>query len=61
MRGSDHAMLRRAPAWHRTTTTLVTGLLGLNPVPGPVDEVLRLPVNAEATAGTLDFDGLPTG
>ncbi|WP_327176943.1 alpha/beta hydrolase [Streptomyces sp. NBC_01335] len=59
VRGSDHAMIRRAPAWHRTTTELVTGLLGLSPVPAPVAAVLRLPVSAEATAGTLDFDGLP--
>ncbi|WP_328723731.1 alpha/beta hydrolase [Streptomyces sp. NBC_00247] len=59
VRGSDHAMIRRAPAWHRTTTALVTGLLGLTPVPHAVAEVLRLPVSAEATAGTLDFDGLP--
>ncbi|MGW0855953.1 alpha/beta hydrolase [Streptomyces sp. NPDC002690] len=59
VRGSDHAMIRRAAAWHRTTTALVTGLLGLTPVPHPVAEVLRLPVSAEATAGTLDFDRLP--
>ncbi|MGW2836893.1 alpha/beta hydrolase [Streptomyces sp. NPDC001493] len=59
MRNSDHAMIRRASAWHRTTTELVTGLLGLTPVPWPVAEVLRLPAGAEATAGTLDFDGLP--
>ncbi|MGW1464483.1 alpha/beta hydrolase [Streptomyces sp. NPDC002308] len=59
MRNSDHAMIRRASAWHRTTTELVTGLLGLTPVPRPVAEVLRLPAGAEATAGTLDFDGLP--
>ncbi|MCX5398445.1 alpha/beta hydrolase [Streptomyces sp. NBC_00102] len=59
VRGSDHAMIRRAATWHRTTTALVTGLLGLAPVPWPVDEILRLPVTAEATAGTLDLDGLP--
>ncbi|MEU1088856.1 alpha/beta fold hydrolase [Streptomyces sp. NPDC005892] len=59
VRDSDHAMIRRAPAWHRTTTALVTGLLGLTPVPPPVADVLRLPVSAEAPAGTIDFDRLP--
>ncbi|QHZ00241.1 Alpha/beta hydrolase family protein [Streptomyces sp. S4.7] len=36
MTGGDHAMLRRADEWHSLTTELVSGLLGLAPLPGPV-------------------------
>lgn len=36
MTGGDHAMLRRAGEWHSLTTGLVSGLLGLAPLPGPV-------------------------
>lgn len=56
--GSDHAMLRRAPAWHRLTTALVTGLLGRSPLPGPVAEALRLPPGAPAEDGAVDADRL---
>lgn len=59
--GSDHAMLRRAPAWHRLTTALVTGLLGRAPLPGPVADALRLPPEAPAEDGTVDLDRLRTG
>ncbi|MFI9106052.1 alpha/beta hydrolase [Streptomyces fildesensis] len=55
---SDHAMLRRAPSWHRLATTLVTGLLGLTPLPADVAESLALPEDAEDTDGTLDLDRL---
>ncbi|MEI7033872.1 alpha/beta fold hydrolase [Streptomyces pratensis] len=58
VRGGDHAMIRRAPAWHRLTAGLVAGLLGTRSLPGPVDEALRLPPTAEATLGTLDLDRL---
>lgn len=33
MYGSDHAMLRRAPAWHALTASTVAGLLGLTGLP----------------------------
>ncbi|MFJ4962377.1 Alpha/beta hydrolase family protein [Streptomyces sp. ADI96-02] len=56
VRGGDHAMLRRAPAWHRVATDLVTGLLGLGPLPGPVAVALALPSTAEAVEGTVDLD-----
>ncbi|MEU0103520.1 alpha/beta family hydrolase [Streptomyces sp. NPDC006267] len=56
VRGGDHAMIRRAPAWHRLTTALVTGLLGSGSLPVPVGEALALPPDAEATEGTLDLD-----
>ncbi|MFD3522415.1 alpha/beta hydrolase [Streptomyces sp. NPDC058653] len=36
MSGGDHALLRRADEWHALTTELVSGLLGLGPLPGPV-------------------------
>ncbi|MCZ4121863.1 alpha/beta hydrolase [Streptomyces sp. H39-S7] len=55
---SDHAMLRRAPSWHRLTTTLVTGLLGLAPLPTGVTKALDLPLDAEAAEGTVDLDRL---
>ncbi|WP_411081769.1 alpha/beta hydrolase [Streptomyces sp. cmx-18-6] len=58
VRGGDHAMIRRAPAWHHLATALVTGLLGTTPLPGPVSTALGLPPNAEATEGTLDLDRL---
>ncbi|MGY3681196.1 alpha/beta hydrolase [Streptomyces sp. TE33382] len=58
IRGGDHAMIRRAPAWHHLTSALVTGLLGLAPLPGPVTTALGLPLHAEATEGTLDLDTL---
>lgn len=38
--GSDHAMLRRANAWHRLATLTVGGLLGHWPLPGPVEKAL---------------------
>ncbi|MFH9292261.1 alpha/beta fold hydrolase [Streptomyces sp. NPDC017520] len=56
VRGGDHAMIRRAAAWHRLTTALVTGLLGSGSLPGPVGEALALPPTAEPTEGTLDLD-----
>ncbi|MEU5718903.1 alpha/beta fold hydrolase [Streptomyces sp. NPDC020403] len=59
--GSDHAMLRRAPAWHHLTTTLVRGLLGLSALPDAVDAALRLPVDALPADGTMTLDSLPTG
>ncbi|MFJ7188566.1 alpha/beta hydrolase [Streptomyces bacillaris] len=58
VRGGDHAMIRRAPAWHRLTTTLVTGLLGTGSLPEPVTAALGLPPTAEPTEGTLDLDRL---
>ncbi|MEU0162066.1 alpha/beta hydrolase [Streptomyces sp. NPDC006261] len=58
VRGGDHAMIRRAPAWHRLTTGLVTGLLGTGSLPGPVTAALGLPPTAEPTEGTLDLDRL---
>lgn len=59
--GGDHAMLRRAAAWHRLTTALVTGLLDRAPLPGPVAEALRLPPGATADEGTVDLDRLLPG
>ncbi|MFE7755373.1 alpha/beta hydrolase [Streptomyces sp. NPDC057418] len=56
--GSDHAMLRRAPAWHDLTSTLVTGLLGLTPVPDQIEKVFDLPPGAPASDGTLCLDAL---
>lgn len=62
MDGGDHAMLRRAAAWHRLTTALVAGLLDRAPLPGPVAEALRLPPGATADEGTVDLDRLlPAG
>lgn len=61
VQGGDHPMLRRAPAWHRLTTALVTGLLGRAPLPGPVAEALRLPPEAPAEEGTVDLDRLRDG
>nr|WP_237492406.1 alpha/beta fold hydrolase [Streptomyces sp. YIM 132580] len=58
VRGGDHAMIRRAPAWHRLTTELVTGLLGTGSLPEPVTAALGLPRTAEPTEGTLDLDRL---
>ncbi|MES9553187.1 MULTISPECIES: alpha/beta hydrolase [unclassified Streptomyces] len=56
IRGGDHAMLRRAGAWHALTARIVTGLLGLGPLPGPVEAALGLPPDASGVAGTLDLD-----
>jgi dienelactone hydrolase len=56
--GGDHAMLRRARSWHRLTTTLVTGLLGLAPLPADVTKALALPADADAAEGTVDLDRL---
>ncbi|MGW8982342.1 alpha/beta fold hydrolase [Streptomyces parvus] len=56
VRGGDHAMLRRASAWHRLTTGLVAGLLGSGSLPGPVGAALALPPSAGATEGILDLD-----
>ncbi|MFE6775192.1 alpha/beta hydrolase [Streptomyces sp. NPDC057702] len=38
--GGEHAMVRRATAWHSLTTRLVSGLLGLAPLPPVVAEAL---------------------
>lgn len=59
--GSDHAMIRRAPAWHRLAGLLVTGLLGLTPVPQRVAAAFDLPPGAAAFEGTLSLDGLEAG
>lgn len=56
--GSGHAMLRRAPAWHRLTAALAGGLLGRAPLPGTVAEALLLPPEAPAEDGTVDLDRL---
>jgi hypothetical protein len=61
IRASDHAMLRRARAWHTMTTGLVRGLLGLSALPAAVDAALRLPLDAPASDGTLDYDRLRAG
>ncbi|MEU0137567.1 alpha/beta fold hydrolase [Streptomyces sp. NPDC006296] len=58
---SDHAMIRRAPVWHRLSGLLVTGLLGTAPLPGPVGAAFALPPDATASEGTLSVDGLDTG
>ncbi|WP_406452023.1 alpha/beta hydrolase [Streptomyces sp. NBC_00876] len=58
VQGGDHAMLRRAPAWHRLTVSLVAGLLGRAPLPGPVADALRLPPGATADEGTVDLERL---
>lgn len=55
--GSDHAMLRRAPAWHRLTKALVAGLLGLAPVPDRIEAAFALPPDAPAFDGTLVLTG----
>ncbi|MFJ8753886.1 alpha/beta hydrolase [Streptomyces sp. NPDC102441] len=59
--GSDHAMIRRAPAWHHLAGLLVTGLLGLAPVPSRVEAAFGLPRGAAASEGTLSLDGLDAG
>ncbi|MFD9290229.1 alpha/beta hydrolase [Streptomyces sp. NPDC060030] len=56
--GSDHAMIRRAPAWHHLAGLLVTGLLGMAPVPRRVEAAFGLPPGAAASEGTLSLDGL---
>ncbi|MFE0139316.1 alpha/beta hydrolase [[Kitasatospora] papulosa] len=56
--GSDHAMIRRAPAWHHLAGLLVSGLLGMTPVPGRVEAAFGLPPGAAASEGTLSLDGL---
>jgi pimeloyl-ACP methyl ester carboxylesterase len=58
IRGSDHAMLRRAGRWHALTAWIVAGLLGLGPLPGPVEAALALAPDASAVDGTLDLDML---
>lgn len=40
MPGGDHAMLRRAGAWHRLTSQIVSGLLGFGPLPTEVADGL---------------------
>ncbi|MGW5869133.1 alpha/beta hydrolase [Streptomyces sp. NPDC055239] len=40
MDGSDHAMLRRAPAWHALTGRTVAGLLGLAELPPVIADQL---------------------
>lgn len=47
--GGDHAMLRRATAWHTLTRDTVTGLLGLGPLPRSVAGAL--PGTAGARSG----------
>lgn len=42
MPGGDHAMLRRAGAWHRLTSRTVSGLLGFTPLPAEVADRLAL-------------------
>ncbi|MFB8024592.1 alpha/beta hydrolase [Streptomyces sp. NPDC056465] len=59
--GSDHAMIRRAPAWHHLAGLLVSGLLGLSPVPKRVEDAFGLPPGAAASEGTLPLDGLDAG
>ncbi|MFF1919897.1 alpha/beta hydrolase [Streptomyces sp. NPDC058221] len=59
--GGDHAMLRRAPSWHRLGTALVAGLLDRAPLPGPVADALGLPPGAPAEDGTVDLDALRPG
>ncbi|MFF8710132.1 alpha/beta hydrolase [Streptomyces sp. NPDC015184] len=56
IRGSDHAMLRRAGTWHALTGRIVSGLLDLGPLPGRIEAALRLPPDAPGTRGTLDLD-----
>ncbi|MFH8513836.1 alpha/beta hydrolase [Streptomyces gelaticus] len=56
IRGSDHAMVRRAGQWHALTARIVAGLLELGPLPGPVADALGLPPDATAVDGTLDLD-----
>ncbi|MFE3513791.1 alpha/beta hydrolase [Streptomyces sp. NPDC059166] len=58
--GSDHAMIRRAPAWHHLAGLLVSGLLGLTPVPERVEAAFELPPGATASEGTLPLGGLGT-
>ncbi|WP_234433287.1 alpha/beta hydrolase [Streptomyces sp. NRRL WC-3549] len=58
--GSDHAMLRRASAWHHLTHRLVSGLLGLAPVPGRVGDAFDLPPGAPAADGTVSLAELDT-
>ncbi|WP_405714368.1 MULTISPECIES: alpha/beta hydrolase [unclassified Streptomyces] len=53
IRGSDHAMIRRAGQWHALTARIVAGLLGPGPLPGPVATALALPPDAPAADGTL--------
>ncbi|WTL22517.1 alpha/beta hydrolase [Streptomyces sp. NBC_01506] len=50
MPGGDHAMLRRAGQWHALTTELVSGLLGLGPLPG----LVRRAFDAGRDAATSD-------
>ncbi|MFG2926684.1 alpha/beta hydrolase [Streptomyces sp. NPDC048305] len=59
--GSDHAMIRRAPAWHHMAGILVSGLLGLTPVPKRVEAAFELPPGATASEGTLPLGGLDAG
>lgn len=61
IRGSDHAMLRRAPEWHRLTAELVTGLLGHGPLPPAVGTALALPPGTTGPEGNLDLDRITRG
>ncbi|TXS51682.1 alpha/beta fold hydrolase [Streptomyces sp. t39] len=55
MPGGDHAMLRGAGAWHTLTERLVTGLLGLAPLPPAVARAFTRPDGAApADATTVD-------
>ncbi|WEV23926.1 alpha/beta fold hydrolase [Streptomyces sp. 71268] len=44
----EHAMVRRAAAWHSLTTRVVSGLLGLAPLPPVVADALSSATNATA-------------
>ncbi|MBC3987278.1 alpha/beta fold hydrolase [Streptomyces sp. AC536] len=44
----EHAMVRRAAAWHSLTTRVVSGLLGLAPLPPVVADALSSATNAAA-------------
>nr|WP_221476698.1 alpha/beta fold hydrolase [Streptomyces zagrosensis] len=46
----DHAMLRRAAAWHALTTQVVSGLLGLAPLPPLVASALTGAASEEDTS-----------
>ncbi|WP_328401958.1 alpha/beta hydrolase [Streptomyces sp. NBC_00390] len=52
MAGGDHAMLRRAGEWHSLTTRVVTGLLGLGPLPPVIARSFEGAGAAEPTDAT---------
>lgn len=57
MPGGDHAMLRDAGTWHGLTTRLVTGLLGLSPLPPAVAAGLEGGGGEPADARTVAAGG----